>query len=103
MVIKINDATFKGFIEEGISMVKLGAEWCNPCVSLDSVINEISPEYSNIKIGKLDIDESPEITKELGVRSVPTTFIYKDGEVLERFTGNIPKAQLKSLLDKYLN
>lgn len=103
MVVKITDSTFNDFTSNGVALVDFKAEWCNPCKVLSPIIDELANEYTNVKIGKMDADENKDTLQELGIRSIPTILIYKDGEIVERHTGMIQKSQLKSLIDKHLN
>jgi thioredoxin 1 len=55
-----------------------------------------------VVFGKLNVDEAPEKTTELGIRNIPTILVYKDGQIVERNTGAVSKNQLKELIDKHL-
>lgn len=103
MAVKITNETYENFTENGVALVDFWAPWCHPCVTLGPIIDELANEYTNVKIGKMDADENKDTLKELGIRSIPTILIYKDGEIVERHTGMIQKSQLKSLIDKHLN
>jgi|688.fasta_scaffold16135_9 thioredoxin 1 len=103
MAVKVTDATFKDFTSNGVSLVDFKAEWCNPCKVLSPIIDELANEYNNVRIGKVDVDENPETSQQLGIRSIPTILIYKDGQIVEKHVGGASKAQLKSLIDKHLN
>jgi thioredoxin 1 len=103
MAIKVTDATYENFTENGFALVDFWAPWCRPCLALGPIIEELSGEYSDVKIGKIDVDENPETSQQLGIRSIPTIIIYKDGEIVEKHVGGASKTQLKSLIDKYLN
>ena len=103
MAVKVTDSTYQEFTSKGVSLVDFKAEWCNPCKVLSPIIEELSNEYDNVRIGKVDVDENPETSKQLGIRSIPTILIYKDGQIVEKHVGGASKAQLKSLVDKHLN
>jgi thioredoxin 1 len=103
MAVKVTDSNYKEFISTGVSLVDIWAQWCRPCLTLGPIIDELSNEYDNVKIGKLNADENSETPQQLGVRSIPTILIYKDGEIVERHVGGASKDQLKSLIDKHLN
>jgi thioredoxin 1 len=103
MAVKVTDSTYENFTESGLSLVDFKAEWCNPCKILSPIIEELSNDYDNVKIGKIDVDENPETSQKLGIRSIPTILLYKDGEVVEKHVGGATKAQLKALIDKHLN
>jgi len=103
MSVKVTDSTYANFTENGVVLVDFWAPWCRPCLMLGPIVEELSNEYDNVRIGKVDVDENPETTQELGIRSIPTILVYKDGMIVEKHVGNASKAQLKSLIDKHLN
>lgn len=102
MAITITDSNFKEFTSSGVAVVDIFAPWCNPCRIIAPIIEQLSNEYDNVKIGKLDADVNKETTSELGVRSIPTILIYKNGEIVEKHVGAASKSHLKSLIDKHL-
>jgi thioredoxin 1 len=103
MAVKVTDSTYQSFTESGISLIDFWAPWCRPCLALSPIVEELSNEYDNVRIGKVDVDENPETSQKLGIRSIPTILIYKDGQIVEKHVGGASKAQLKSLIDKHLN
>jgi len=103
MTIKITDSNFQDFTSTGVALVDIKAEWCVPCKAIGPIVEELSNEYDNVKIGKLDADENRETVHSLGIRSIPTILIYKDGQVVEKHVGGASKIQLKELIDKHLN
>jgi len=103
MAVKVTDVTYANFTENGVALVDFWAQWCRPCLMLGPIIDELSNEYTNVKIGKMDADENQDTMKLLGIRSIPTILIYKNGEIVEKHVGSASKSQLKSLIDKHLN
>lgn len=78
---------------------KFGASWCGPCKVMDRNLDEFSKNHPEIVINRHDVDEEEDIVANLGIKSVPTTFIYNDeGELLNKFVGVLTIAQLESLL-----
>ena len=77
-------------------LVDFWASWCGPCKMLSPVIEEIADERSDIKVGKVNIDEHPELAQKYGVMSIPTVLVIKDGEEVHKSVGAVPK---KALLD----
>ena len=75
------------------------ATWCGPCRVLSPIIDAIAEEHDEIKVGKINIDEEPELATTFDVMSVPTVFVVKNGEVTNKATGARPKAQILALLD----
>lgn len=81
-------------------LVDFWAPWCGPCRMIAPMIEELAGEYSgSVKIGKLNIDDSPNAAGHFGVQSIPTLMIFKGGEVIDRFVGVQPKNRLQKALD----
>lgn len=74
------------------------ADWCMPCRRLSPVIEEIAEENPEIFVGKINVDEQPELAARFSVMSIPSLFVFKNGEVTNRSVGVIPKAEILELL-----
>ena len=74
------------------------AGWCGPCRMVSPIVDEIAEERSDIKVGKVNVDEQPELAAQFGVMSIPTLVVMKDGKVVNQTVGARPKAQILSLL-----
>ena len=74
------------------------ASWCGPCRMVGPVIEEIARERSDIKVGKVNVDEEPELAQEFGVMSIPTLVVMKNGKVVNQAVGARPKEAILSLL-----
>lgn len=74
------------------------AAWCGPCKMIGPVIDEIAGEVTDAKVGKVNVDEQPELASQFGVMSIPTLVVMKDGKVVNQSVGALPKAQILSLL-----
>ena len=75
------------------------APWCGPCRMVLPVIEEIARERSNIKVGKVNVDEEPELAREFGVMSIPMLVVMKDGRIVKQSLGAKPKAQILAMLE----
>ena len=76
-------------------LVEFGAGWCQPCRILEPVLEELAKEWGDsVKVAKLDVDEATQLTMNYQVLSVPTTMLFKNGEVLERMVGYQPKDRI---------
>lgn len=102
-ITELKEDNYTNFTKNGLALVDVHAIWCNPCRQLSPIIDEISAEYlGKISVGKLDADSNGEIINSLGVRSIPTILIYKDGEIVERMVGMSTKQKISSTIENYL-
>jgi thioredoxin 1 len=99
MVNHINDSNFN---EEGVVVVDFFATWCAPCKMLAPVLEEVASEMAEVKVLKIDVDESPETATKYGVQSIPTIKIFKDGAEVETKVGFMPKDVLKEAIEEVL-
>ncbi|MDH7479349.1 MAG: thioredoxin [Syntrophomonadaceae bacterium] len=84
-------------------LVDFWAGWCGPCKMIGPVIEEIAAEYKDrIKVVKVDVDREQRVAGELGVRSIPTLVMFRDGREVRRIVGYTPKAELKKIIDQQL-
>jgi thioredoxin 1 len=101
-VSEFSDATFPQDVLQSSEpvLVDFWAPWCGPCRMIAPIIEQLAAENAgSVKIGKINIDESPDTAQEYGVSSIPTLMVFKGGEVVERFVGVQPKARLQEALD----
>ena len=74
------------------------ASWCGPCRMVSPVIDEIAGERSDIKVGKVNVDEQQELAAQFQVMSIPTLLVLKDGQVVNKSVGAQPKAKILAML-----
>ncbi|MEG0752136.1 MAG: thioredoxin [Oscillospiraceae bacterium] len=74
------------------------ATWCGPCRQLSPVVDEIANERTDVKVGKVNVDEQGELAQKFGVMSIPTLIVLKGGEIAEKSVGVKPKAAILSML-----
>ena len=80
-------------------LVDFWASWCGPCQMLAPVIAEIAEEYAGkVKVGKVNVDEQPNLANRYGIASIPTVMLFKNGEVVSTSLGYRPKDELETML-----
>ena len=80
-------------------LVDFWASWCGPCRMLAPVIAEIAEEYAGkVKVGKVNVDEQPNLANRYGIASIPTVMLFKNGEVVNTSLGYRPKNELETML-----
>ena len=106
MAFEITDTNFQSDVVEkgGVAVMDFWAVWCGPCRLISPIIDKLSTEYEGKAIvGKVNVDENPEVAMKYGVRSIPTIVILKDGEEVKRHVGVTTQANLASMIDEQLN
>ena len=98
--IHINDINFKREVIDSDKPVLLDfwAPWCGPCRMVLPIVEEIADERSDIKVGKINVDEQPGLAKQFGVMSIPTLVVMKNGKVVNQAAGARPKAAILSMI-----
>ena len=102
--LEITDSNFNDVISKNKTvLVDFWAEWCGPCRMIGPIIEELANEYEGKAIiGKLDVDSNQESSVKYGVRSIPTILTFKDGEIVDRQVGAVPKETLTNIIDSQL-
>ena len=99
-VIKVNQNNFDEILAgKKPTLLDFYADWCGPCRMVAPIIEEIAREHPEYVVGKINVDESPELAQRYGVFSIPTLAVVKDGRIAGRMTGAKPKEKILELFD----
>jgi thioredoxin 1 len=104
-VLHVNDSDFDTTVVGNAlpCLVDFWAPWCGPCKAIGPVIDELADEFDGqIQIAKMNVDDNPATPGKFGIRAIPTLILFKDGEVVDKITGAVGKAQLVDLINKAL-
>ena len=83
---------------EGTVLVDFWATWCGPGRMLSPIVDEVANEHPDVKVGKINVDEQPELAQQFGIMSIPTLLVFKNGEKVQESVGLIPKEKVEALL-----
>lgn len=99
--IEITKENFKSEVTDakGAVLLDFWAPWCGPCRMLTPVIDEVAAARPDVKVGKVNIDEQPDLAVQFGVQSIPTLIAFKDGVKTKESVGLVPREMVESLLD----
>jgi len=102
MATEIKQDTFESFVKQDKPvLVDFWATWCGPCRMLAPVVDEVSREYADtLAVGKINVDDCPELAQQFGVMSIPTLILFKDGQIVDKRVGYQPKNALEDMLKK---
>ena len=79
-------------------LVDFWATWCGPCRMVSPVVDEIAAEHTEVKVGKINVDEQPELANQFGIMSIPTLLVFKEGKVANQAVGVRPKSLIEAML-----
>lgn len=104
MVKYFNTSGFDAAVKAApVALVDFWADWCGPCRMLAPLVDELAAKYDGrVLVGKVNVDEEPELARRFGVMSIPTVVVLRNGQEAERIVGVRPAPAYTAALDKYL-
>lgn len=100
--ITLNKDNFRNEVldQSGYVLVDFWASWCGPCKMVAPILHEIAEENADIKVGKVDVDSETDLAQEYRIYSIPTLLLFKDGKIVNRQIGYMPKNQIIQMFQK---
>jgi thioredoxin 2 len=99
--VEVTDASFAQEVihAKGVVLVDCWAPWCGPCKMVAPILDELAQQYAGrVKIAKLNVDENPAISAQYDIRSIPTMLLFREGKLVERLVGALPKEEIERKL-----
>ncbi len=104
MALEFTDTNFKTDVldSDKLTIVDFWAEWCGPCRAIGPVIEDLSKEYAGkVNVGKVNVDQNPEVSMNYGITSIPAILFIKNGTVVDKLIGAQPKSNFVKKIEQY--
>ncbi len=102
--VEVTDKTFEDFIANNeVAVLDCWAAWCGPCRMLTPIIEQLAKERSDVVFGKLNVDHNRQIPMKYGIMSIPTLLFFKNGQLVDKTLGALPRARIEERLDNIVS
>ncbi len=105
-ILEVTDQNFAEEVEagEGLAMIDFWATWCGPCRLVAPIVEELAEEYKDkgLHVYKLDVDSNPAVTARFQVRSIPSILFFKNGQLVDKVIGAVPRPHLEEKVQEHL-
>src|SRR5574338_402852 len=104
MAVEYTDSNFKEKVldSDKLTMIDFWAEWCGPCRAIGPMVEELSKEYDGkVNVGKVNVDQNPELSVNYGITSIPAILFVKEGKVVDKLVGAQPKANFVKKIEAH--
>lgn len=104
-MVEIKDSEFKEKVldSDKLVVVDFAAEWCGPCKRLAPILQSISEKFENVDFYKVDVDEAAETVSNYSIRNVPTLIFYRNGEIVDKFSGSVVPQIIEDKIKQFSN
>jgi thioredoxin 1 len=105
MAKEYNDSNFQADVlaSDRLTVVDFWAEWCGPCRAIGPIIEDLSKEYDGkVNVGKVNVDNNPQVSMNYGITSIPAILFIKDGQVVDKLVGAQPKANFVKKIEAHI-
>ena len=105
MALELTDTNFQSIVidSDKLTLVDFWAEWCGPCRAIGPVVEELAKEYDGkINVGKVNVDQNPNLSVNYGITSIPAILFIKGGQVVDKQIGAVPKSVLEKKIQAHL-
>jgi len=100
---ELTNGEFESFTRDGVVLIDFFADWCMPCMMMGPILEDLGDEFlGKANIGKVNIDDNESLAQKFNISSIPAFVIFKDGQVVEELTGQMPQDELSDIIKKHI-